>query len=1363
VAEGLCSRCLFLGALEESPDLETAAENDSGQTVLRYFGDYELLAELARGGMGIVYRARQVRANRIVALKLLAAGEWASPQFVERFRTEAETAATLDHPNIVPIYEVGEVSGHSFFTMRLVEGGSLAQRIASSQQPLPTTAAAILAAKVARAVHYAHQRGVLHRDLKPGNVLLDSHDEPLLTDFGLAKLVEKESNITQTLSLLGTPAYMSPEQAAGASQSVTTSSDVYGLGAILYELLTGRPPFAGGTTFETARQVLEQEPKRPSSLNPQVDRDLEVICLKCLEKEPTHRYGSAEAMADDLQRWLRHEPILARPVGGWERAGKWLHRHPHRAALLALTGLALLAAVVIPTALNVKLRQANAQAELRAEENRRHLVELSVAHGVEKMDQGDLSGSLLWFVEALKLDPGNTEREQVHRTRIAAVLNQIPRLVQVIVHGTNMTSAQFSPDGRRILAYSKEAGLARVWDVATGLPITPPLTQRAFLSSAQFNHQGNRIVTSAYDGLAQVWDAQTGQPIAPPLRHESGLTAAVFTPDDRRVVTASFENGVTLWEATTGQLLRSLPVKRRVNNVTCSPDGHWIAAALDREILLWTAEGTSEVRIDTGLTVDLQRLLFSEDSSRLLGVCGFGARLWDVRSQAPLTPVLAHPDFWIYDAGLNPDGTLVITCGRDAMARIWGVGSEPATVPALRHDHAVRYAEFSPDGLHIVTASDDRTARVWDARTGELRCLLHHGDRLNCASFSPDGRCVLTMDAAVTRIWDLANPALAGPMLWVPRPHGLGFSALGRQLLTVDADADVRAWDIATGKELPLSEVEPGSALPTLADTKRPERIPHPDGRRELVFDNGVVIRDARTHQELTPPLRHSEDLVTATFSPDGRYVATSSRDRSARVWEVATGIPVTPPLRNPATVYQAVFSPDNHRLGIISGAAAVEVWRLDPDTRPLEELDVLSQLLAGRHIVSGGYLEELDQATLSDMRRRLQRDTPPELQTTPEEQTFWHWREAAFVRSGKVEPHEIVRLLNPKFDVRRWPWLGRYQASRKLWPEAVASFSEALRFDPNEAQLWGERAWAQMQLCQWDSATEDLDHALKLAPQDANLWAQRAQCWQAVHRHEDALADLSRALQLSPLSSDFLELRGDTATALRRWQEAREDFAQARALRARLSSTSTRAAPPVIPPRTPGISSCCLDLGTFFNAPLTPCWIVPSDNRTQPGLPSLPLGLVTLGDVPFEIRGVVQLAASESRLRRATFPPAARGLELPRFLRRIHFLHGMDGELADGAVVGKIVVYFASGPAEEMPLRYGEHLCATFSSSRETPSAPNSTIAWQNDVPGQFRHRTLYRTTWDNPRPHQEVVMLDYESAVARFGPFLLAVTAEP
>jgi len=310
------------------------------------FGDYELLEEVGRGGQGVVYRARQKSLNRTVALKVIGLGNWATEAHVKRFRREAEAAASLEHPGIVPIHEVGERDGSCYFSMKFVEGGQLDEVV--RREAMPPRCAAELIAKVARTVHYAHERGILHRDIKPGNILLDAEGEPHLTDFGLARLVETESTVTHTLEVLGTPSYMAPEQAAGNNSALTATTDVYALGAVLYQLLTGHPPFAGGTTYETIKLLLDTEPRQPRLWNPKVDRDLSTICLKCLEKAPQRRYSSALALAEDLERWLKHEPILARRIGIGTRGRKWVQRNPSSALLAAsLMALAMAAGWII--------------------------------------------------------------------------------------------------------------------------------------------------------------------------------------------------------------------------------------------------------------------------------------------------------------------------------------------------------------------------------------------------------------------------------------------------------------------------------------------------------------------------------------------------------------------------------------------------------------------------------------------------------------------------------------------------------------------------------------------------------------------------------------------------------------------------------------------------------------------------------------------------------------------------------------------------------------------------------------------------------------------------------------------------------
>src|SRR5882762_10398857 len=353
----LCPACLLetgLSLFDEEPvaGVVDPGRDEGGQVperkkamqaagILSDFGDYELLEEIGRGGQGVVYCAHQKSLNRTVALKLLGLGPWTTETHLKRFRREAEAAASLQHPGIVPIYEVGERDGQCYFSMKFVEGGQLDEVV--RREPMPIRRAVELIVKVAGTVHYAHEHGILHRDIKPGNILLDAKGEPHLTDFGLARLVETESTVTRTLEVLGTPSYMAPEQARGDNAQLTSATDVYGLGAVLYQLLTGHPPFAGGTTYETIKLLLETDPRQPRQLNPKIDRDLSTICLKCLEKDPQRRYPSALVLAEDLERWLKHEPIQARRTGIFARGKKWVRRNP-TSALLTASLIALAAA-----------------------------------------------------------------------------------------------------------------------------------------------------------------------------------------------------------------------------------------------------------------------------------------------------------------------------------------------------------------------------------------------------------------------------------------------------------------------------------------------------------------------------------------------------------------------------------------------------------------------------------------------------------------------------------------------------------------------------------------------------------------------------------------------------------------------------------------------------------------------------------------------------------------------------------------------------------------------------------------------------------------------------------------------------------
>jgi WD40 repeat protein/serine/threonine protein kinase len=961
---------MFDGGLASEAPRPTA-----GTSVLpRAFGSYELLEEVARGGMGIVYKARQARANRLVALKVMAAGRFAAPDFVKRFRTEAEAVASLDHPGIVPIYEVGEFEGQPFFSMKFVEGGSLAQRISYSKSQLSNREAAELLTKLARAVHYAHQRGILHRDIKPGNVLVDADGEPHLTDFGLAKLVEKDSTITHTMAMLGTPSYMSPEQARGEAKQLTTAADVYGLGSIFYETLTGQPPFAGGTTVETVRQVLEKEPRSPSTVKPGVDRDLETICLKCLEKDPARRYGSAVELAEDLERWQQGEPILARPSSPTERLGKWVKRN--KGAFAAIVSFALL--LIIGSAISITqavraTRAEHEQSRLRAvaeaarmdetklrQQAQQSLARLRVAQGNRLFEEGDPLSALLWFVEALQLEQDDPLREENERQRIRWVQRNAPQLTQMMFHGLRVDALAFSPDSHRIITGGEHD--ARVWDVKTGKPRFATLPMEGMVRAAQFSPDGQRVFAMDERGTARIWNAADGEPLSPWLRTQgiagesSNSVRTIypplgeFSPDGRMLLTAWLSKTADLWDGTDGKHLLALSHTQAVLHAAFSADSQYVATACgDWLARVWDAHKGELIKSILGTNGVVTHALFSPDGVKLLTVYQrSNAQLWDWRTGERLGPLMTNGEV-IVQASFSNDGRLIATAGSEGVARIWEAGTG-RIVARLQHQGGVTSLSFSPDGKWLVTGSKDGFARVWDLASEKPARLLPQGAEVYAAAFSPDGeRIAASGSGGALRVWDLApsqartRPFSGYDIVWAE------FSRDGSNVVTAGrSSTGVRVWDAATGAKLSPWMPHPhgarfarfspdGTRLLTFAGTaayiwnatngqqlvppmEHSKRIADaawgPDGRCALTAgDDGVAcLWNADTGKELFI-LRHSDSVQAVAFSEDGKLMATGSMDETARIWNVSTGQPVSATFPEPGGVRQLRFSPDGKRL----------------------------------------------------------------------------------------------------------------------------------------------------------------------------------------------------------------------------------------------------------------------------------------------------------------------------------------------------------------------------------------------------------------------------------------------------------------
>ena len=531
------------------------------------FGDYTLLEEIDRGGMGVVFRARQISLNRTVALKMILAGQLAGEAEVRRFRSEAEAAASLDHPHIVPIYEVGEHAGRHYFSMRLVEGQSLA-RVIDRYAHDPRGAARLLAT-VARAVHYAHQRGILHRDLKPANILIDLQGQPHVTDFGLAKQVGKDSDLTSSGAVLGTPNYMAPEQVSGKTRRLTTATDIYSLGAILYHLLTGAPPFDAGTPLDTLRRLIEQEPVRPSSIRREVDRDLETICLKCLEKDPARRYGSAEALAEDLERWLGHEPILARRASAIWRLTKWAQRNPKFAAALGL--LHLVAALGLAGIL-VQWHRAQAARQVAIEQLREsYLAQAQARRFSARPGRRFLSLDVL--AKAAAIRPSLALRNEV----IACLPLVDLRLMQRREFTLIQQRAFFDAAMERYAVGDAQGHvvLHRAADDQVIARLAGPPRQTV-PSEIRFSPNGKLLCVAYPSSPCIVWDLATAQPA---LALDSDQ--AEFSADSRLLVVAEASGGLSLYDLTTFQPLKTLAAPEPFRWPSFDPTGQRLAAVTE--------------------------------------------------------------------------------------------------------------------------------------------------------------------------------------------------------------------------------------------------------------------------------------------------------------------------------------------------------------------------------------------------------------------------------------------------------------------------------------------------------------------------------------------------------------------------------------------------------------------------------------------------------------------------------------------------------------------------------------------------------------------------------------------------------------
>ncbi len=770
---------------------ELGADTAQPRASLNTFGDYELLEEIARGGMGVVYKARQISLNRTVAVKMILAAQFAGKQVTQRFRGEAAAAAVLQHPNIVAIHEIGMHDGQLFFSMDFVAGQNLARFVGI--RPLVPKQAARYMALLAGAVHYAHQQGVLHRDLKPSNVLIDAAtDQPRLTDFGLAKRLDGDSSLTVSGQLLGSPNFMPPEQAGAAHGKVSVRSDVFGLGAILYYLITARAPFQSESIEQTVHQVLHSDPVAPCLLNPSLPSDLETICLKCLEKEPNKRYQTAQELADELHCFQQNEPILARPVTRIERGWRWCRRKPALAgSFLLIVILILIVLIGSPiAALRINAARNAAEASALTAHRAQYASDMNLAH--QAVQDGD-------FFRARQL----LER---HRPTLGVLPSGGPGSAGILAGAKGDDARPVGTDAGvpgKFPADRLKAELQTLPASISDLRSAPP---RADLRGWEWHY---------------LWGETHGDPHRVLLQLDKPTGPLGVLPDGKTIFVGAKDKTLRLLDLATGRELGVLRHPEAVHGAVASPDGSWLVTAtrnLDngQPIRLWDLATRTETAVLTSNYWPRATFVFSPDNRRIAFFHITGSlQVWDVEDQIDVANFPAFdPSIGTLGAAFSPNGRWLAFAENDrGTVALLDVDTMVIDQRWQPHRASVQALAFSPDGKTLASSGKDGSLKLWDlASLQERASHVGRGRWMEALAFSPDGRWLASASGS-TEIW-LLNAATGGRVAEL-RGHlrgakQLGFTTDSRQLISTSEDGSVRVWNVP-----PPSRDENWLALPT--------------------------------------------------------------------------------------------------------------------------------------------------------------------------------------------------------------------------------------------------------------------------------------------------------------------------------------------------------------------------------------------------------------------------------------------------------------------------------------------------------------------------------------------------------------------